>query len=63
MARPAPTVTRAEIASNVTDAELRQLIQDKKDEGATDCRVEIQGGKRFLVVTWPAPPTRPGPGG
>jgi hypothetical protein len=48
-----PRPTKTPLHEGITEAEIQQLIDEKKGLGATSCEVVTEGGKRFLVTQWP----------
>ena len=48
-----PAETRAELADEITEADIQKLTAEKKEEAAT-CKVVTENDKRFLVCQWPA---------
>ncbi len=48
-----PRVTRQELADDITAEQIQQLINERKDTGATSCEAVTEDNKRFLVCQWP----------
>ena len=49
-----PTETKEELADDITPAEIEKLKAEKKNAGATSCKVVTENDQRFLVCQWPA---------
>jgi hypothetical protein len=50
-----PTTTKEPLAKELTDEQIRQLIDERKTAGATSCQVVTETNQRFLVCQWPPP--------
>ena len=50
----AQTSTKEPLAEDLTNEEIQKLITERKTVGATEVRIVIEDGKRFLVTVWPA---------
>ena len=48
-----PAETREELADDITPEQIQQLIAEEEQEGATNCEVVTENGKRFIVCQWP----------
>ena len=45
--------TKDELADDITEAEIQQLIAEAIGDGATGCEVVTENNKRFLVCHYP----------
>jgi hypothetical protein len=46
--------TREPIAEDLTNEEIQMLIKERRGAGATEVRIVVEGGQRFIVTEWPA---------
>ncbi len=49
-----PVDLKKELDASITDEQIDALCAEKTRNGATNCRVVTENGKRFLVWTLPA---------
>ncbi len=50
---PQSRETREPLADDITTEQIQQLINERKDTGATSCEAVTEDNKRFLVCQWP----------
>ena len=48
-----PTETKEPLADEITEAQIEQIIVERKGTGATRCEVVMENGERFLVCQFP----------